>query len=67
LTDWVNRRVGKHKLSTGTALFLPTQSENDRDAPTWRRTNLLAGETARQRIYIPPRHKNLTTPPKKTP
>jgi DNA polymerase-4/DNA polymerase V len=53
LTDRVNQRFGKHKLSTGTALLLPANSENDRDEPTWRRTHLLSGETARQRIYIP--------------
>lgn len=53
LTDRINQRYGKHKLSTGTALFLPTDSDHDRDAPTWRKTNLLSGETARKRIWIP--------------
>lgn len=53
LTDQINRRYGKHKLSTGTALFLPTHSPNDRDAPTWRKANLLIGETQRKRIWIP--------------
>lgn len=54
-TDVINARFGKHTLfvATGLALQRNAPAPGDRDTPCWRKTNLLPGETARQRIRIP--------------
>ena len=51
--DRINEQFGKHKLSLGTALHLPSAPRTDRDDAPWRRKNLLPGETARKRIKLP--------------
>ena len=51
--DAVNAQFGKHKVSLGTALQLDRHIRTDRDHRPWRKTSLLAGETARQRLNIP--------------
>jgi DNA polymerase-4/DNA polymerase V len=53
LIEQINGRGGKHRIFLGTGLHLPKGEGNDRDAPCWRKVNLLAGETARKRIRIP--------------
>ncbi len=53
VADEINARFGKHKLSLGPSLFLPRCRETDRDQQPWRKTNLLKGENARQRLNIP--------------
>ena len=49
----MNEHYGKHKVSSGTELFLDQHRKTDRDIVPWRKTELLAGETARQRLKIP--------------
>ncbi len=51
--DRVAERFGKHKLTQGTALFLNRHPVTARDQQPWRKTHLLPGETARQRIDLP--------------
>ncbi|MCX6996505.1 MAG: DNA polymerase IV [Kiritimatiellaeota bacterium] len=51
--DAVNEQFGKHTLSLGTGLFLGQHQKTERDSVPWRKTDLLAGETARQRLKIP--------------
>lgn len=51
--DAVGERFGKHKLAMGTSLFLDRHRVTDRDDAPERKTNLLPGETARQRLGLP--------------
>lgn len=51
--DTVNARYGKHKLSTGSALYLNESEEGERNVLPWRKSDLLAGETDRKRINLP--------------
>jgi hypothetical protein len=51
--DAVNKAYGKHKLCLGTALFLDQHQPTGRDIQPWWKSNLLAGETERQRLKIP--------------
>ncbi len=51
--DEVNARFGKHKLSLGPSLFLGHHKKTARDALPWRKTDLLSGETGRQRLKVP--------------
>ena len=51
--DEVNERYGKHTLSLGPSLFLDRHRKTDRDDAPIRKSNLLKGETARQRLNIP--------------
>ena len=51
--DAVNQQFGKHTVSLGTGLFLEQHEPTERDIQPWRKTNLLAGETARQRLKVP--------------
>ena len=51
--DEVNKRYGKHSLSTGSCLFMKNGTKNSRDALPWRKAHLLKGESARQRLKIP--------------
>lgn len=54
IIDEVNGMFGKHKLHSGTGLFLKTpRPANERDARPWRKTDLLAGETGRRRLALP--------------
>lgn len=53
LIDRINRRYGKHRIFLGTGLSLAGIETNDRDEPSWRKLNLLPGETRRRRIRIP--------------
>jgi DNA polymerase IV len=52
--DLVNARYGKHTLFAGVGLHLRAGPVNAlRDAPCWRKTHLLEGESARRRIRLP--------------
>jgi len=51
--DRVNARFGKHKINTGSALYLREDSDSERNQLPWRKGTLLEGETRRQRIYLP--------------
>ncbi len=51
--DAVNSRFGKHKVHSGTTLYLNQVRENERTKLPRRKTDLLDGETFRQRINIP--------------
>ena len=51
--DAINERFGKHKLSLGPSLFLEKHRKTARDVLPWRKTDLLKGETRRQRLNIP--------------
>ena len=51
--DAVSEQFGKHTLSLGTGLFLTQHRQTERDIVPWRKTELLAGETARQRLKVP--------------
>jgi hypothetical protein len=51
--DAVNAQFGKHKVSLGTGLFPGQHRKTERDIQPWRKSNLLAGETERQRLKIP--------------
>jgi hypothetical protein len=53
VVDRINRRYGKHRIFLGTGLCLAGIEINDRDEPSWRKLNLLPGETKRCRIRIP--------------
>lgn len=53
VVDRINKRYGKHRIFLGTGLALGGVETNDRDQPCWRKLNLLAGETNRNRIRIP--------------
>lgn len=52
-TDEINHHYGKHTLAVATSLFLQNQSASERGTPTWRKLNLLPGETERRRINLP--------------
>ncbi len=51
--DDVNARYGKHTIFMGDGLYLKKQHEGQRGRTTWRKENLLPGETPRQHIKIP--------------
>jgi DNA polymerase IV len=51
--DAVNEKFGKHTLSLGSSLFLQKGRQTDRTALPWRKTDLVNGETARQRLNLP--------------
>ncbi len=51
--DAINSRYGKHTLSLATGLFLGHHGKTDRDDQPIRKTRLLPGETARQRLKTP--------------
>ena len=51
--DEINARFGKHKVCAGTALQIRNTPANARTELPWRKLNLLPGETARQRLYLP--------------
>jgi DNA polymerase-4/DNA polymerase V len=51
--DSINARFGKHKVSSGASLGIVETPANDRTELPWRKLNLLPGETARQRLYLP--------------
>lgn len=51
--DEVNEQFGKHALSLGPSLYLERNRKTDRDGLPWRKTDLLKGETGRQRLNIP--------------
>ncbi len=51
--DEVNEQFGKHALSLGSSLYLDRNHKTDRDGLPWRKTDLLKGETGRQRLNIP--------------
>ncbi|MCO5061122.1 MAG: DNA polymerase IV [Kiritimatiellae bacterium] len=51
--DKIAEEFGKHKLTQGSALFLQHHPTTARDEQPWRKTHLLPGETARQRINLP--------------
>ena len=51
--DSVNRQFGKHTVSSGTALFLPSKPKVARDDIPIRRQESFKGETPRQRLAIP--------------
>jgi hypothetical protein len=53
VSDAVNERFGKHKISLGTGLFLGQHRRTERDSVPWRKTHLRAGETERQHLKIP--------------
>lgn len=53
VSDEINARFGKHALSLGTSLYLDRRCRNARDTLPWRKTDLLEGETARQRVNLP--------------
>ena len=51
--DEINARFGKHKVFSGAALGIADVPANDRTELPWRKMNLLPGETARRRLYLP--------------
>ncbi len=51
--DEINARFGKHKVFSGAALGIAEVPANDRTELPWRKLNLLPGETARRRLYLP--------------
>lgn len=51
--DAINEHFGKHTVSMGTGLFLAQHRTTERDTVPWRKTELLAGETERQRLKTP--------------
>lgn len=52
--DTINRRYGKHTVSSGTSLYLSQKEWNPRDdIPARRKGIVIHGETKRQRIGIP--------------
>lgn len=51
--DAINAEFGKHTVSLGASLFLDRHRRTDRDLLPWRKTDLLDGETFRQRLNIP--------------
>ncbi len=51
--DSVNEKFGKHTVSLGSSLFLKKGRQTERTALPWRKTDLLDGETARQRLNLP--------------
>ena len=51
--DEINEKFGKHKLSLGPSLFLNHNPKTGRDALPWRKTDLVRGESRRQRLNIP--------------
>jgi DNA polymerase-4/DNA polymerase V len=53
IIDAVNEKYGKHALSLGTSLYLGTNRKTARDELPWRKTDLLSGERARQRLNLP--------------
>ena len=46
----MNEQCGKHKVSLGTRLFLDHHRQTERVIVPWRKTEVLPGETARQRL-----------------
>jgi len=51
--DQVNDQYGKHTVSLGPSLFLDRHRRTARDDQPLRKTDLLHGETHRQRLYLP--------------
>jgi DNA polymerase IV len=51
--DLVNARYGKHKINTGSALYLRETPGGERNRPAWRKRELLDGESERKRLYLP--------------
>lgn len=51
--DEINGQFGKHKVNSGASLAVVDTPANDRTELPWRKLNLLPGETARQRLYLP--------------
>lgn len=51
--DAIDARFGKHTVSLATGLFLPRHRRTARDEKPQRKTALLKGETARQRLAVP--------------
>jgi hypothetical protein len=51
--DAVNERFGRHKVSMRTGRFRDQHRKTARDSVPWRKTELLPGETARQRLMVP--------------
>ncbi len=51
--DQLNERFGKHTLSLGTSLFLDRHRRTERDERPARKSELLPGETRRQRLAFP--------------
>lgn len=51
--DEINQRYGKHEVSLGPSLFLDRHQRTARDDVPQRKTDLLPGETRRQRLRIP--------------
>jgi len=51
--DDINRRYGKHSVSTGSALYLSSKPPCKRDARPARQSALFKGESKRQRVRIP--------------
>ena len=51
--DEINARFGKHKVASGASLGIKDVPANDRAELPWRKLNLLPGETARKRLYLP--------------
>lgn len=51
--DEVNARYGKHAIALGTSLDLDRHRRTERDETPRRKTDLLRGETARQRLNLP--------------
>ena len=51
--DEINEKYGKHKLCLGPSLFLDHHKKTGRDALPWRKTDLVRGESRRQRLKIP--------------
>lgn len=53
VVDQINRRYGKHRIFLAPGLAMKNIETNERDQPSWRKLNLLQGETKRRRIRIP--------------
>ncbi len=53
VVDEVNGSLGKHKVSLASSLYLEQHKKTARDQLPWRKTHLLEGETARQRLNLP--------------
>ena len=51
--DKINSRFGKHKIATATTLTINKQKNNNRNQLSWRKLNLLNGESKRKRLYLP--------------
>ncbi len=51
--DEINKRYGKHEISLGPSLYLGRNRRTARDDTPQRKSDLLPGETRRQRLRIP--------------